>query len=104
MCPCPRFAGRTDVVAATARSMLAVAHFHASRAVHKICFSGGYGPLLPALRASVDADASWVKDSPGQKQSVLQQEAGNFGFPPRVCVCHGLVLVVGFYARTRKLE
>ena len=34
--------------------------FHASGAVHEIFCSGGYGPSLPTLRASVDAPASCV--------------------------------------------
>ena len=35
---------------------------HALRAVQEIFYSGDYGPSLPALRASTDAQAYWVMD------------------------------------------
>ena len=55
--------------------------FHAAGAVHKKICSSGYGPSLPALRASTDANSSWVMD-PCRKKEIVIQEGDDFEFSP----------------------
>jgi hypothetical protein len=87
------------VVASTAQPMRAATHFHAFCAVHKLVCSNNYGHSLLALRALIDAHVSWLIDSNEQNNSALQEtdifyfccSGGEGG-------CHGLGLVVDFYA------